>query len=276
MPELLLQIQPRHQYYDDGVWHQLSLKPDKDTAAFLQRYRLLLLQTGQGIEVYYDGRGPFKGFLDALVDLLEGRSLQFFMHNSDAWYANISDLPLDWAGQLNYHSQDVSVSEDNPSQLRLNRQLAPRTVGVSGVIGQITINPVDLQHPQPPVFVIDMAARYTHWYYYVCNRSQRSYQQLSVFNDQGFVFESPESVALPTGEAALLFRSGTQVFALKQSVDDPFNLVHLMAGAKADSAINGLNSQALIEGLPIPQTNQLCIEQQNGQPYVYSPMYVYI
>ena len=276
----LLFIQYHHQYYDDGLWQYLSLKPDDDSAAFFQRYRLLLRENWQGIGLYYFGSGPFDGFMAALTDLLEGRSLRFYLHNTDPYYANISDLPLDWAGQLNYDSQDVTQSDDDPNVQILNRQLAPRTLCDSGVIGQITIAPANLQAGQAATFVIKMAARFTHWYYYLCNRSQRHFNQLSVHNGSGIVFQPPEAVTLPTGEAAMLFSSGEQAFALKQRVSEPFNLVNLMDEADASSAVDGLNSQVLIEGLPIPPTDQLRIKQHNGSedqtPYVYSPMYVYI
>jgi len=120
-----------------------------------------------------------------------------------------------------------------------------------------------------------MAARYTQWHYYICNRSKRTYQQLSVQNDQGFVFDSPTSVNLPTGEAALLFRSGDRSIVLQQSISRPFSLVNLISQVTTE-ATNELNSQSLIQDLPIPQTDQLRIENNNdGQPYAYSPMYVY-
>jgi hypothetical protein len=280
MSQAILLFQYHHQYYDDGLWQTLSLKPDGDSAAFFQRYRLLLRENWQGIGLYYFGSGPFDGFMAALPDLLAGRYLRFYLHNTDPYYANISDLPLNWAGQINYDSQDVSQSNDDPKVQILNRQLAPRTISESGVIGQIIIAPVDLQAQQAPTFVIKMAARLTHWYYYLCNRSQRHFNQLSVHNNSGIVFQPPQSVTIATGEAAMLFSSGEQAFALKQSVSEPFNLVNLMDEADASSAVDGLNSQVLIEGLPIPPTDQLRIDQHNrsddGTPYVYSPMYIYI
>jgi len=90
MAQPLLHIQRLHQYYDDGFWHHLNIKPDASTNAILHRYHLLLLQTEKGLSVHYDGTGSFVGFVAALTDLLEGRDLP-----------NISNLPLDWAGQLN-------------------------------------------------------------------------------------------------------------------------------------------------------------------------------
>ncbi len=268
MAQLILHIQAHHQYYDDNIWHHLSIKPDAGTEDFFHRYHLLMLQTDNGMSLYYDGVAPFSGFIDALIDLFEGCDLRFYLHNSNAYYANISDLPLAWAGQLNYHSQDVFTDSNNPSLKSLNCQLTPRSISESGVIGQLVIAATDLQAElmtdKAPTFTIEMAARHTYWHYYICNRSERNYQQLSVQNDQGFVFESPETVSLPTGESALLFRSGEHTIALQQSISQPFSLV------------NAQNSQSLIQGLPIPQTDQLCIEHpDDGQPYAYSPMYVY-
>jgi len=279
MAQPLLHIQRLHQYYDDGFWHHLNIKPDASTNAILHRYHLLLLQTEKGLSVHYDGTGSFVGFVAALTDLLEGRDLRFYLHNSNPYYANISNLPLDWAGQLNYHSQDATTNADNASFKWLNRQLMPRTISESGVIGQVVITAADLQqclqvdlmHEQAPTFVIEMAARHTQWHYYICNRSERTYQQLSVQNDQGFVFESPKAMNLPTGEAALFFCSGSRTLALQQSISQPFHLVNLI-----HKTTNELNSQSLIQGLPIPQTDQLRIEHTNdGQLYAYSPMYVY-
>jgi len=276
MPNPLFHIQLRHQYYDDTIWHHLTLKPDATTEAFLQRFRLVQRRTELGLSVYYYGTPSFASFVASLPNLLDGKTLRFYLHNSDASYLNISDLPLNWLGQLNYDSRDVVVREGDPALQVLNLQLAQRSLNESGVIGQVTIASSDLQAERTPIFVIEMAARRTHWFYYVCNRSQRNYEQLSVHNDEGIVFEPPKPTTLPTGEPALLFRSGKRTFAMKQTFAAPFHLVHLMAGADAHNAANGLNSQTLLQGLPIPQTDRLCIEHHNGQPYVYSPMYVYI
>ena len=276
MVQSLMKINLFHQYYDDNIWHNLCVKPDLETLVFFKRYHLLLFTTPHGIELFYSGSQLLSRFLVALKDLLEGQYLRFYLHNSDPYYAHLCDFPLDWAGQLNYHSQSFSADRKTPEIKQLNTQLVPRTVIGGGIIGQILIAVEDIQLKPAPTFVIQITARQTVWRYYVVNRTDRAFQKLAIHDGHGFLFNDPEVVVLPTGETALRFDSGKRRIALRQRIRHAFNLVELFDGVGANSAVEGINSKILIEGLPIPQANKLQIERHHGKSHVYSPMYIYL
>jgi hypothetical protein len=121
-----------------------------------------------------------------------------------------------------------------------------------------------------------MPARKTYWHYYVVNRSQLKVTDLLVSNNQGIEFDKPQAVMLKNGEKALLFSSGERMFAFSERMKSPFNLLDVIPSFSDSSEYQRATVRQLIAGLPIPKTDVLMIETQNGQPYVYSPMYVYL
>jgi len=290
MENLLMQIYLFHQYYDDGVMHYMRLQPDHETQTFFDRYRLSARQSQGVYALHYFGPGTPQSFAQSLNHLLDDRPLVFNLISSNDNFAIITDLPVNWCGQLQYSSKNVaSKPEPSKSQqqssgqtqvIELVMQLQPRTIALSSVVGQIVIFPQDLLTDQrkmhQPSFAIKMKARLTHWHYYVVNRSQLKPARLEISNAQGIVFEVPKQVTLTNGEQALLFSSGEHCFALSETVKAPFNLVSLMPDDPEQALHPGSNVKQLITGLPIPKTDLLSIEMHDGHQYVYSPMYVYL
>lgn len=280
MDNRLMQIRLFHQYYDNGVLQNMQLQPDHATQIFLDRYRLTARQTQGVYELYYFGSSAVGAFTQSLSRLLDERPLVFNLLSNDDNFAIITDLPVNWRGQLHYSSQHIEppIEQDQPVELLM--QLILRTIVSASVIGQIAVYPQDLLsddgNPRRPLFTIRMKARSTHWHYYVVNRSQLKLTNLAVNNAQGIEFEAPEPVMLRNGEQALLFRSGERSFALSETVKAPFNLVNFMPVESDQPRYSRSSAKQLITGLPIPKTDVLTIEMHDGHQYVYSPMYVYL
>ena len=285
MKNRLFEIHLFHQYYDDGVMQNMRLRPDRATQAFLDRYRLIARQA-QGIyALHYFGSSSALDFTQSLSRLLDGCPLIFDLLISNDSFAVITDLPVNWCGQLQYSSRNVEPQQQEQSTeqtqpIELTMQLAPRTITSASVVGQVAIYPQDLLtgegNMRQPLFTVRMKARHTHWHYYVFNRSQLKLTRLAVNNAQGIEFESPEPVTLGNGEQALLFSSGERTFALRETVKTPFNLVNFMPVVADQSRHSRSSAKQLIVGLPIPKTDTLMIEMRGGHQYVYSPMYVYL
>jgi hypothetical protein len=281
MENLLMQIFLFHQYYDDGIMQKMCLQPDHKTQAFFDRYRLIFKQNQSVYALHYFGQNTTTAFTQSLSHLLTRQPLIFNILNSDDYFAIITDLPLNWCGQLQYSSNQVENLPESkqPSEqsqtVELTMQLQARTTALGSIIGQIAIFPEDLLTVEGkmsrPSFAIKMKARLTHWHYYVFNRSQIKLVHPVVRNTQGIEFEPPIST-FKNGEEALLFRSGERTFALCETFKTPFNLVDFMT-SYSDSRSN---VKQLITGLPIPSTDALSVEMHNRHQYVYSPMYVYI
>lgn len=273
-----MQIHLFHQYYDEGVMQNMRLQPDHKTQAFFDRYRLIARQT-QGIyALHYFGKSTAEAFCQTLSHLLMGQPLIFNMVSSDDYFALITDLPLDWCGgQLQYSSKS---STEQDQTVELTMQLQARTTALDSVVGQIAIFPEDLLTVDGkmscPLFAIKMKARLTHWHYYVFNRSQLKLTQPVIRNSQGIEFEPPVPVTIKNGEQALLFRSGEHTFAFSETFKTPFDLLNFMPNDPEQASHPRSNVKQLMAGLPIPNTDVLSIEIQNGHQYVYSPMYVYI
>lgn len=271
----LFHLQLRHQYYADGNWQNLKVVPSAQTQAFVKRYQLVQLSGPGSYTLYYNGPNTTEAFVRMMPQLLREQSLCFCLQSSEPYYLNISDLPLDWAGQLQYDSHQSTVDPASGWQVMTLSRIQG-TPPAPDVIGQVSIAPEHLQVAKVPVFAIEMASRLTHWSYYVSNRSQASYHELSILNDEGFVFPAPTPVTLATGEAALHFDSGQQEFPFRAFCAAPFDLVDVLGGATAQDAVEGINRNTLLQGLPIPQPDQLSIKHQNGATYAYSDLYVLI
>ena len=290
MKILLMQINLFHQYYDDGIMHYMRLQPDHETQVFFDRYRLIARQS-QGIyALYYFGSGMPQNIGQMLNHSLGEQPLVFNLISNNDSFAIITDLPVNWCGQLQYTSNKV-ISKLEPVQsqqqsseplqtIELAMQLQPRTMTMASFVGQIVIFPKDLLTTEgqvrQPSFAIKMKARLTHWIYYIINRSQIKLAKLEINNTQGIIFEPPKQVTLKNGEQALMFRSGEHCFALSETVKSPFNLVSLMPTDPEHGLYPRLNVKQLITVLPIPKTDLVSVELCDRHLYVYSPMYVYI
>lgn len=274
MIERLFQIRVAHGYFSSGVFDGCSVSADADTQRLIDRYRLLSRMSNGVFEIYASFRDGAEAFVRYLNELMEGRALKFLLTGSTAQFSYITDLPLDWAGQVKLSSK--SGSRDDAGGILLNQELSERSVDRDGVIGVISIYPDDLQASGAADvrYLVDFTARSLHWEYYLVNRSNARLQNPAICNRKQQRFDGPVAVSLPGGESALRFVSGQMQFPLQQVPDVAFDLI--------DSFVPPLQTdgktveRCVIKGLPTPEPGQFRAALADGKPYVFSEMYVYL
>lgn len=274
MIERLFQIRVAHGYFSSGVFESCSVSADADTQRLIDRYRLLAGMSNGVFEVYASFRDGTAAFVRYLNELMDGEALRFLLTGDEAQFAYITDLPLDWVGQVKLSSK--SGSSDNSGGIRLSQELSERIVERDGVLGVISIYPDDLQASGAAdvCYLVDFTARSLYWKYYLVNRSNVRLQNPAICNRKQVRFDGPAPVLLPTGEAALRFVSGEMQFPLQQVPDVAFDLI--------DSFVPPLQTdgktveRCVIKGLPTPEPGQFGAALVDGKPYVFSEMYVYL
>lgn len=274
MIERLFSLRIFHGYFSSGVFENCRVSPDADTQMLIERYRLLSRGENGAFELYASCQNGAAAFVRYLNELTDGDALRFLLTGSEAQFSYITDLPLDWVGQVRLSSK--SGSRNEAGDIRLNPVLSERIVDQDGVIGVISVYSEDLQASGATDirYRVDFTARSLHWRYFLINRSKARLQSPMVCNRDRGCFDGPVAVVLPTGEAALGFASGDMQFPLQQAPAVTFDLV--------DSFVPPLQAdgkkveRCLIRGLPTPQQAQFGAALVDGKPYVFSEMYVYL
>lgn len=274
MIEQLFNIQIRHTYFSDGVFHTCEVIADSNTEKIISSYELMSSMEGGIFGLYTSCAGDAVGLLEYLNEQLRGEPLRFLLTADESSFVFITDLPLDWVGQIEFSSRSgVRKVEDGEAAIELVSQLSPRRVNQQYVIGVISIYLDDLLAlgSQNIHYLIDFQARSLPWRYYLVNRSQMKLHSPKVCNQEQ-TFEGPEAVVLPNGEDGLCFSSGERKFPLQQIPGPLFDLVDRLPptmDVEGDSV-----EHCLIQGLPTPSDGGLRQTEKSQQ--VFSAMYVYL
>lgn len=271
MTACLFQLKISHGYFASGVLEGWTLAPDPATRAVLQRYGLVPgMRDGVfSLTTFQPDPVAQLRFLD---DQLDGAPLVFWLGCDQEQFLTVTDLPLDWAGQLDLSSKSCT---HEAGEWRLAPVPGPRTVQRDGVAGVLSVYLDDLlaMGGQDVVFSAGFAARQVHWVYYLVNRGQTRLENPAI-GKNGFVFAGPQPAILPGGEKAMCFDSGDTAFPLQQKPTVMFDLLAKPAGMSADNDDNA--EYCVIKGLPVPGGNQLEVRKGGNAPYVFCAMHVYL
>lgn len=271
----LFQVALFHRYFADGVFRSCELVPDEATSAVLQRHALVL-RTGPGqIGVYCDSSKAPSTLLGYLNERMAGAPLQFLLTTDETWFAQVTDLPLDYVGQVALSTSSTRLA-DNTKQIALVPAFGPRAINRPGVIGMVSVFLADCLAAggQDPSYRADFQARVLHWQYYVVNRSERKLHKPVICNEERMVFDPPVPITLPSGEAALSFSSGSMQFPVQEDADMAFDLVDHLPGSRDTQAEE--IEHCLIRGLPTPDGTNLKVRQAAQSAYAFGEMYVYL
>jgi hypothetical protein len=284
MIELLFQVELRHPYYVNGLFENCQLTADGGTQQVMAQYQLIK-RTEQGVfGLYTSFQDSAIGFVAYLCQRMNGLPLRFLLTCSNALFVFISDIPLNWVGQVEMSSKSGNSASANEGgaadEMLIN--LAPRLSEQSAsenVIGTILIYPDDLLNlfaagKTKIRYVVQFQVRKLHWIYYLINRTQTRLNNPTVCNKKGVCFNGPTPVVLPGAGDALEFNSGARQFALQQV---PTEIFDLMDSFTPPLETNGQTvERTLIKGLPTPTAEQLGVKQVDGNPYVFGAMNVYL
>lgn len=277
MNKQLIQIQVSHSYFADGLYQHCKVQPDSDTKKVIDRYKLLTRMSNGIFSVYMTCQESAAAFVNYLNEQLLGEPLKFLLTANEEQFVSITDLPLDWCGQVGFSSK-LAIPEKTQSgtQLQLKAELCSRTVSQQNVIGVISVYLDDLllMGCNTIRYVIEFKTRAMHWVYYLVNRSQTKLNNPMICNKERYFFDGPEPVVLSNGEKGLSFNSGEKLFPLEQVPSKLFDLVDRLP------ALMHTESQpvehCLIQGLPTPNAGQFSVRQKDTNKYLCSEMYIYL
>lgn len=274
MIEQLFQIEFLHGYFSGGRMKNCRLAPDAATARLIDRYRLAPLMEDGVFSLHTMFQDGAAALAEYLQSQLEAGVLRFFVVCDEKQFFLITDLPLDWCGQVVFSS--ASAAPGAGGTLALASALAESSGGGEGAVAVVSIRLGDLlaMGGKNVRYVAQFPVRAVHWLYYMVNRSDITLRNPAVVGKNGSRFDGPETVVLASGESALSFKSGAERFPLQQAPVTMFDLVDRLGPAQ--QAEMHESEHCLIKGLPTPRPDQLNITRTALSSYVFCAMHVYL
>ena len=274
MISLLFQIEFRHDYYSDGRFQDITVTADKDTQTLIDRYQLITRLENSVFSCYATNNSPPGDFLRYLSELYHNKPFIFHLNSSMRDFNIITDLPLDWSGQIILNNDNVV--KDEKDNIELKQVLSTRMVHDDNRISVIRLFPGEIfsGNDGNNKYLVKFVSRKTRWQYFVINRSQIKLNQPEITNENNVVFFRRDNALTPTGENALRFDSGDFVFPIRQAPVEQFDLVDSIETSSGENAQRIEN--VLIKGLPTPKNNQINVAAVKGEQRVYSDVYVYL
>lgn len=275
MNEPIFQIQIQHSYFGNGVFQKCRVMADCRTNEIIHRYGLLTRMVDGAFGCYLATPGDAAGLLSYLNDQLQGEPLSFFLLADEEQFALITELPLDWVGQVEMNSRSgVMQHSESETKMLLTPTLSGRTVNQPDVIGVVSIYIDDLlaMKDKRIRYVVDFHARSLPRRYYLINRSQTRLNDPVIRDKNQVYLDGPEPVVLANGEKGLCFSSGEMAFPLQQVPTHIFDLIDRFPSS-TDSGGQALE-HCLICGLPTPDEDEL--KQASSSRDVFGAMYVYL
>jgi hypothetical protein len=269
----LFQITFLHDYFPDGKLGNCRVVADADTARIIDRYRLLP-RMEQGVfslnTVFQEEPAALAAYLS---QQLGAEPLRFSLLCDEQLFFQVTDLPLDWVGQLQLGSR--AAARTAGGALAMTPVLSGDPAGGNGAIAVISIwlDDLLLMGGENVRYVVEFQARSVGWRYYLINRSQVVLKNPAIVGKSGQSFSGPDAVVLPGGENALSFSSENDAFPLRQFPRVMFDLVDRMVlpSPSREQTVE----HCLIKGLPTPTAGQLNIAR-TGQSQIYCAMHVYL
>lgn len=267
----LFALQVSHSYFEDGLCNWLAFVPAEDTRRLIARLRLKMVSDGSRMELYA-GAESAASLLAYSARVFGQQCFEFRIRSLRSNFCLVTDLPMDWMGQMNYSSREAESRDQESIGLKQILSEEPRD---NLDLGTITIFfDTLLDTEKPPLFEIRLAARATQWRYYVINRSPLNLDNPVIRSKDNLVFDGPEPVTMQTGERALLFSSGNTFLPLAQRPKYKMDLISSRKPRQTEDKRQ--QEKVIVSGLPAPDVSGLgtiCIGEEKQ---VISPVYVYL
>lgn len=277
MTVAVFEIQVLHSYFQHGRYQSCAVVADDSTQQVLDRYGFVMRRQEGSLACNSLACGDLADLLRYLNQQLQAAPLRFYLMADAAQFVFITNVPLDWVGQLQMDAgAGVTQLSQTGTQVKLVPELGPRMVNQAGVIGVISIAWDDLLNRAAPGirYLIQLQARSVAWHYYLVNSSQTKLHDPAIRDRQQRYLQGPEPVVFPDGEKGMCFSSGATEFALQQVPTQIFDLIDRLPAAMG--AGHSLE-YCVISGLPTPsvQTLKQAVCHQNHRG-IYGAMYVYL
>lgn len=269
----LFQLDIFHTYFQNNICRCLEFNADAATLKLMKRFHFLLRRQVNGLGMYSNsGQTPEQLF--SYIEKSTGQnSFCFEIRTNNPDFNLFTALPPGWVGQIIYTSQDCSTAND---RIRLHQELS----GNAGTacMGSVTLRFEDiLKYSEQTAYAwfdINFEGRATQWQYYVINRSLVPLIAPAIEGKDNINFEGPENVITVTGQAALLFSSGSQLIPLTEVPIYKFDLVDQPASAAAGKKT--IKPKMIIKGLPNPDPQWIGKGTGKAIDQLSSPMYIYL
>lgn len=266
----VLTVRLLHNYFKNGLCNGALLSPDALTKQLFTRFNFLVRNSGNGVELFTSSQTPVTGLLKYITQSTGAAFFRFTIQVSEPHFLMITQLPVDRSGMMIYDSRHGSgPSKEGNIQLEGVFSAAPAvdcmgmlTVHFDDLIKYETVND-SLQ------FIISFNTRSTLWQYYIINKTQFSFNNLSIAANKNIRFSDPVNVVTQDGNTASLFSSLTLI-PLSQEAPCQFNLVY------SATSRNSMVTKILYKGLPLPAPDQFELIQVQNESQLSSPMYVYL
>ena len=96
----LFVLELEHAYFTDGRFDGCTLRPDQPTQALMTRHGLALRKNQGSWGLYTSHGDDLPAFVQYLCETIGQESIRFFLEYAAADFFSMTELPLDWAGQI--------------------------------------------------------------------------------------------------------------------------------------------------------------------------------
>jgi len=275
--QLVFKVEVFHSYFENNTCSCLQFNWGPASNALAKRFDLRLRKAINGFEAYINYKGTLPEFLNYAAKVTGQTFFDFDICTDTAEFVNFTELPVNFAGQLQYDSK-AAVNTYHSGVVNLGANLT--NISKTNNVGSLVVHFDDVlkysETQQHACFNINYKARSTQWQYYVINKSSLMLDELSITGKTDIKFNGPESVTIENGQQALLFSSGDTLIPLS---DNPIYRFDLSSNPTSKNNSDGKktgSSKIIFKGLPIPSPIRIRSSYVNNINQVTSPMYVYI
>ncbi len=270
---LLFKLEVHHSFFEDGMCNLLGFEPSANTKKLFKQFDFKIRSYHHGFGLYINTTNNPSELLKYITDQSGQNVFEFDFINADEKFYSVTDFPIDWLGTFTFDSKNGQfTNENNGFEIPINLGNKIETSS-----GKILIRFNDLANllvKKSTLISIGFKSRSTKWNYFIINKSNKNFDNLSISGNPEVVFLGPSKATIQSGEEALLFSSES---LLPLSENSKFKL-QLVNKQNNKTSLNNTqtsnSSKTVFKGLPNPDPLKLAstIEKK----YLSSPMYIYI
>lgn len=275
--QILFSVNVSHSYFEKNICRCISFVPDNTTWKIVKRFDFRIRNTVSGFELYTSSINLIDEVLNYIKKAASVICFSFRLVINDSIFYSVTEMPINWIGQLIYDSQSDS-NFHTADGIQLSEKFSKKVT--TSYLGSINIYFNDIMKfgcdGRYTQFNISYLARSTQWQYYIINKNAVQPDNLTITGDTNIIFSGPENTIIGSGQQALLFTSGNTLIPLSEVPKYRFDLINKpLAGTGTVTGRQSI-SKMVYPGLPNPDPRRVGITQINSETRVSSPIYVYV
>lgn len=267
---LLFDLTVTHSYFQNGLCKGLDYSAAKSTRDLMKRYNMRLEVTERGFRFYSTRKTSVEDYLLYITKATGMSYFEFDVTSVDAVFYQFTDISVNRLGELMFNSSDVQSDQEF---LILQQQFQYERILAEDLF-KLRVNFDDLivaeDEGMEVHYKIEFFSRATQWQYNVINNGNQSIGELSIKGDENVEFDNGRETLLENGQVALAFTSLSSNILYSEVPKYQFDLIN------TTETLGRKRVNTIFKSLPMPNPQQLQIEQDKTQNKVLSPMYVYI